>query len=239
MHPPLDHPAWGSLSNRERVRLADRIAADCARINDAIAHEARIGGPPAIRFVGGIPAVTAAVAQARRAALGRWTRTARLTGLAGLVAAALAFAGAEALGGIEIAAGLAALLLAALGVGLTLARRQALRTVAEDDAAVIIAAGRDTATVDRNGVHLYSVVPGARDATGKHWPAETLRAVSYGWPGLPGLMLSTSQRKRHLPYTVALAGTEEVPIDVARADAILAEILGERYAGTTLAQCAA
>ena len=240
MQLPLDHPAWGGLAQRERARLAARIAADDARITEAVTYEARRSGhPPLIRFSGGAAAIAAAVEKAQGGAREDWLRRSRLIAVTSLAALALINAVHEDLGGVEVAAGLALALVVLVALGLWAMHRRTRTHVSGAGENAIVEAGRTATIIDAEAVHLYTVVPGQRDASAKRWPVETLGAVSYGWPGLPGLLLATSHRKTHLPLTEARDGSGERLLALDEADEILAGLFGERYAGTTLARVAA
>ena len=237
---PLDHSAWGGLAQPERARLAARIAADEARIAEAVTYEARRSGhPPLIRFCSGIEAFATAVTKAQSRARADWVRQARLIAIAGLAGIALILAAHEELGGIETAGALAVAIAAIAAVGLWATRHRACSRVSGAAEDAIIEAGRTLVVIDAEGVRLYAVAPGHRDASAKLWPVEALGAVSYGWPGLPGLLLATSCRKTHLPLTEARDGSGERLLSLDEADRILAGLFGERYAGTTLARAAA
>lgn len=234
--PPLDHPLWGHLVASDRDALRSALSQNAEAIAAAIARETRHHGLEArIQFHTHPDDLAATVAEIRRRSERGWRSLASLITLAGLVGIAGAAIGLD---DHLIAAGVALAIAAATGLALWRSYRHAVGRLSPEDLQAILDRCSPVVAIDDEVIHHYTPGSAGGEPGVKRWANTSLRAMSYGWSGLPGLMLSTSQRKTRIPLTLSLDGTGEHPLAIEEADRILQQLFGDRYAGTTTSSSA-
>lgn len=226
--PKLDHEAWGRLSRRDRAAVTAGLVENDARLKNAIRREARhSGAAPLVQLAPDTETLAKTIATLHSAAIVPWQRVAALSALATLIAVAVVW---MVTSNLAVSASLTVAAIIAYCAVVAVLRQRAESAITP----VIVETQGRIAIIDAQAVSLYTVTAGEPEARMKRWPLATLRAASYGWPGLPGLMLATSSRKIHLPFGLHLDGSGSTPLPIEQVDILLSGVFGERYAGTTL-----
>ncbi len=231
MTPIFDPTLWSHLDGSEQTVLETRLQSADAAIREAIDREARHRGrDPQIQFRASIARIDKLLGDARVNATKRWRK---IAGITGLISLALALAVAVCLDEIVIAS-LAGIVILASGAAVAWKlRRKTVGTLTHGERDTIARDCTQVAVFDAETLHVYTLSPETDEVSIKRWDLSSLRIVSFGWPGLPGLSLANASRKTYLPLTVPLDGAGEHPLLIKDADAILYGLFQNRYSGTT------
>jgi hypothetical protein len=236
MDQTLDKPAARRLFARARRNLAEQVAADAVLVRAAAETGIRRSPHDAVlRLLPPPDALEVALARLQAGAHQIWLRAAAVIGGSSAIVVLGLAVSQDAVTAL-ISAGVVAAMAA---VGLAGLRRYALGRMRPEDIAAVRALIGEYLVVDADGIHEYRLSSDGASVDDRHWPTDSVTGLSYGWPGLPGLMIGTRHRKTRLGEYRMRDGGDARDLTLEEIDARFASIFGARYAGTTEEQKAA